>query len=55
MMLGVVLAPAVLSLWRPADPFYRRVARGAAAVAVAGMLVGNVVESLWLDRIVSRL
>jgi uncharacterized membrane protein len=55
MMVAVVLAPAVLSLWRPADPFYRRLARGAAAVAVAGMLVGNTVESLWLSGIVGRL
>ncbi len=55
LMMAAVLVPSVLSMWRPADPVYRWLARGAAAVALAGMLVGNAVESAWLDRIFTRM
>ena len=54
-LIAIVLAPALLSMWRPADPLYRWWARGAAAAAVVVMLVGNTVESAWLDRVFGRL
>jgi hypothetical protein len=46
-----VLAPAVLVLWRRGEPFHRHLALSVGGVALAGMLLGNAIESLWLDRI----
>jgi hypothetical protein len=50
-ILLVVLLPAVLLGWRPSDRRLRAWGRGAAFAALAVMLLGNAVESFYLDHI----
>jgi Dolichyl-phosphate-mannose-protein mannosyltransferase len=50
-LMAAVLAPAILVRWRPDEPVYRHLALGMAVTALALVLLGNAVESFWLDRI----
>ncbi len=50
-LIAAVLGPAVLLLWRRHDPGARGLAAWAAGAALVLIVVGNVVESLQLDRI----
>jgi uncharacterized membrane protein len=55
LLLLVVLLPAAVVLWRGTDTRVRTWARAAASVALAVMLLGNAVESFYLDRIFARM
>lgn len=55
LLLVAVLGPAVLALRRRGELLYQRLALGAAIAALALIVVGNSVESFWLDRIFWRL
>jgi hypothetical protein len=50
-LLAVVLLPAALLRWRPSDSRVQVWARGAAFAALAVMLLGNAVESFYLDHV----
>ena len=50
-----VLTPAALLAYRRNRPVLRRWATGVAGAALLLMLLGNLVESWWLDRIFTRL
>jgi hypothetical protein len=55
LLVVAVLGPTAVLAWRPLSPLWQRVALGAAGVALALVLLGNTVESWWLDRIFDRL
>jgi len=55
LLIAMVLGPAALLAYRRNRPLLRRWAVGVASVALLLMLLGNLVESLWLDRIFIRL
>jgi hypothetical protein len=50
-LLAVVLLPAALLRWRASDSRVQVWARGAAFAALAVMLLGNAVESFYLDHV----
>jgi len=52
-LLLAVLLPAAILLWRRSDLRMRTWARGAASAALAVMLLGNALESFFLDHIFS--
>jgi hypothetical protein len=54
-LIGLVLAPVVLALWRRGEGAYRQVALAVATTALVFMVLGNTVESFWLDRIFDHL
>jgi Dolichyl-phosphate-mannose-protein mannosyltransferase len=53
LLIGAVLAPAVLLMWRR-ELRYQQVAGWAASVALTLIVLGNAVESLRLDRLFAR-
>jgi len=53
--MALVLGPAALLAYRRNQPLLRRWAVGVASAALLVMLLGNLVESVWLDRIFIRL
>jgi hypothetical protein len=55
LLLLAVLVPAAVMLWRGSDVRVRAWARAAAFAALAVMLVGNAVESFYLDHIFARM
>lgn len=55
LLMAVVLGPAALLAYRRNRPLLRRWAIGVASAALVLMLLGNLVESVWLDRIFVRL
>jgi uncharacterized membrane protein len=55
LLLLAVLLPAAVLLWRGSDGRVRAWARAAAFAALAIMLVGNAVESFYLDHIFARM
>jgi hypothetical protein len=55
LLFATVLAPAALVAWRRDRPGLQRWAVNAAAAALVLVILGNVVESLWLERIFVRM
>jgi hypothetical protein len=55
LLLLAVLLPAAVGAWRRSDLRVRAWARGSAFAALALMLVGNAVESFFLDHIFDRM
>jgi len=55
LLMAVVLGPAALLAYRRTQPLLRRWAIGVTSAALLLMLLGNLVESVWLDRIFIRL
>jgi hypothetical protein len=55
LLLLSVLAPAALAMWRRRQPQLLTWARAVAVGALAVMLLGNAVESFYLDRIFERM
>jgi hypothetical protein len=54
-LIGAVLLPAVLVLWRPDDRRTRRIAGWVAGAALAVIALGGTIESLQLDRFFYRM
>ncbi len=50
-----VVGPALLATWRRREMIFKQVAWTAAALALALIVLGNTIESLWLDRIFGRM
>jgi 4-amino-4-deoxy-L-arabinose transferase-like glycosyltransferase len=55
LLIAAVLGPALLLLWRRHELTYQRVAAWTAGAALTLIVLGNMVESLRLDRIFYRL
>jgi 4-amino-4-deoxy-L-arabinose transferase-like glycosyltransferase len=54
-LIGAVLLPAVLVLWRPDDARTRRIAGWTSAAALAVIVLGGTIESLRLDQVFYRM
>lgn len=55
LLIAVVVGPAALLAYRRNRPLLRQWATGVAAAALGLILLGNAIESLWLDQIFVRL
>lgn len=55
LLIGAVLGPAAVLAWQRRSPLWQRLGLATAGVALALLLLGNAVESWWLDRIFDRL
>ncbi len=55
LLFAAVLVPVVLALWRRGEGANRQVALAVASTALVFMVLGNAVESFWLDRIFTHL